>query len=407
MDDSQSDARPGRLAALRQRASLIAGATDWQMLVILAAGVILALLVRLPLLQFKSDDFFASLKPWFNTIRSQGFSAFASDFSTYNPPYLYLVYLVLRLSPNVQPVIGVKIPGLFGDFACAGLVYGLVRLRYPRGWAPSLAACVALFAPTMIVNSALWGQADSLYTAGILGCLYFLLRRKGGLAMLAYGIALAFKLQALFLAPVLFALLLRGVIKWRQVVWVPAVLLLALVPAWIAGRPILSLLDIYLYQSSQFEFITMNAPSIYTWLPQTKQVFNLFYGPGVIAGAIAAFFLAALIYEAPAKLENGSLVELALLAMMVVPFFLPKMHERYFFPADVLSIVFAFYFPRYFLVAMGMNAVSFLAYEPFLFYTEPVPLPLLALGLLALISVVFSHAVRGLFAERAQAASTA
>lgn len=398
---------PGKKAALQGWAVRLTQVVDWQIFAILAASVVLAWLVRLPLLQFKSDDFFASLKPWFNTIRSQGFSAFATDFSTYNPPYLYLVYVVLRLNPDIQPVIGVKVPGLAGDFVCAFFVYGLVRLRYPQGLLPWLASCVALFAPTMIVNSALWGQADSLYTAGILGCLYFLLRRQGALAMLAYGVSLAFKLQALFLAPVLFALLLRGVIKWRHVLWVPAVLLLALVPAWIAGRPILDLLDIYLYQSSQFEFITMNAPSIYTWLPQTKQVFNLFYGPGVIAGAIAAFFLAVLIYEAPAKIENGLLVELALLAMMVVPFFLPKMHERYFFPADVLSIVFAFYFPRYWLVAMGMNAVSFLAYEPFLFYSEPVPLSLLALGLLILIAVVFSHAIRGLFAERTQAVSPA
>ncbi len=60
-----------------------------------------------------------------------------------------------------------------------------------------------LLAPVMILNSSFWGQADSIYTAALLACLYFLLLRRNWLAFLSFGIAFAFKLQAIFLAPLL------------------------------------------------------------------------------------------------------------------------------------------------------------------------------------------------------------
>ena len=367
----------------------------------LVIGLALAVMVRYSLLDFKSDDFYASLKPWYNTIRSMGFAAFATNFSTYNPPYLYLLYLILRIGPDTPPVIGVKIPGLIGDFVCAYFVYRLVKLKSPALFLPSVAAVAVLFAPTMVVNSALWGQADSLYAAGLLACLYYLMVERPVPGMLAYGIALAFKLQALFLVPFLFALFLRRDLKWKHALVVPLTLLAALIPAWIAGRPLGDLLNIYLYQSSQFEFITMNAPTIYTWLPQTKQVFNLFYVPMIIAGVVAACFLVVLIYEGNTRIWRDLFIELALISLILVPFFLPKMHERYFFPADVLSIVLALYMPRFFYVPVVMNVVSFLAYEPFLFGSVPVPLAALALALLVIISILLHDAVQALFASPA------
>ncbi len=330
-----------------------------------------------------------------------GFSAFGTNFSTYNPPYLYLLYLILRINPDLPPVIGVKIPGLISDFICAYFVFRIVQLQYNKTVVASLAGIAVLLAPTMIVNSAYWGQADSIYTAALAACLYYLMKGKPTLAMLAYGISLAFKLQAIFLAPLLFVLFLKRIINWKQVFIIPAVLFLSLVPSWIAGRSLIELLNIYLFQSSQFESITMNAPSIYTWIPQTKQFFNLFYIPGVITGAVMAFFLATLLYKSRAALTPRLLLEWMLISMMVIPFFLPKMHERYFFPADVFSIAFAFYFPQFFYVALAMNGISFLAYEPYLFNAQPIPLTVLTFGLFLLICLLVKHAAIRLYKTEA------
>jgi len=371
----------------------------WDVGAACALGLFFAAAARYNLLDFKSADYFASLKPWYNTIKAQGFSAFATDFSTYNPPYLYLLYVLIRFLPDLPAVMAIKIPSLCADFILAYFAYRIVRLKTADPLIPALAGLAVLFAPTVMTNGAFWGQADSLYTAALVGCLYYLLRGRPAASMLAYGIALAFKLQAIFLAPLLCALFLRRGIGGRHLLLIPLVLFLAILPSWVAGRPLVELLNIYIFQTSQFESITMNAPSVYTWLPQTKQTFNLFYHPALLMAAAIALLLVAIVYRSTMELTPPLLLELALVSVMIVPFFLPKMHERYFFPADVLSIVYAFYFPRFFYVALGMNAISFLSYEPYLFDAEPIPLPLLTLGLLLLISLIARHAFIGLYAR--------
>ena len=168
-------------------------------------------------------------------------------------------------------------------------------------------------------------------------------------------------------------------------------LILALVPSWLAGRPVWDLLNIYLYQTSQFQLLTMNAASIYSWLPTTNQVFNLLYIPGVIAGAAVAFMLIFLAYKSPYELSKPIILELALLTTLVIPFFLPKMHERYFYPADIISIAFAFYYPQFFYIPFLVGGVSFFSYQSFLFNSMPIPLPILTLVLLLAISILTYH----------------
>jgi Gpi18-like mannosyltransferase len=382
---------------------LAAPRINYLYILIVLTGIAAGVAIRVSLWNFRSLDYYASLQPWYNFIRHQGFKAFGANFSTYNPPYLYLLYIIARFFPDVPTVIAVKIPSLIADFFIAYFVYLLVRIKYIDGWHATIAALVAFLAPTVILNSAFWGQADSLFTLGMIASIFLLMKKKSFLSMLAYGIALAFKLQAIFLAPLLFAFWLRGIIRFRDLLVIPTVLILALVPSWLAGRPILDLLNVYLFQASQFEQLTMNAPSIYAWLPEPKMVFLELYMPGVIFGAIVAFMLFVMVYKSTAKLTQPLILELCLVAVMAVPFFLPKMHDRYFYPADVLSIVYAFFFPEMYFVPILMSGVSFFAYQPFLFNTAPIPLQFLSAVLLFLISVVVYRAVRSLYSARAAA----
>jgi Gpi18-like mannosyltransferase len=378
---------------------------DYFNVLVIAAGIILAILIRYSLLGYKSPDYIGKVSHWYNFIKSNGFSAFATNFSTYSPPYLYLLYLLIRINPGMSSLIGVKIPGLICDFVCSYYVYRIVKIKSASSMLPSLAALAVLFAPTVILNSAYWGQDDSIYTAAIAACIYFLIARKNWLSMFAYGIALSFKLQAIFLAPVLFALFLRKILNWKELLLIPFVLLLSLVPSWIAGRPISDLLNVYLNQSSQFETITMNAPTIYTWVPQTKEVFNLLYVPGILLGGVMAFLLVVVIYKSQAELTPSTILELSLVSFMLIPFFLPKMHERYFFPADVISIAFAFYFPQFFFIPIMMSAVSFLSYEPYLFEQTPVPFPMLTLGLFIAVCILVRNVITNLYTSETNRAA--
>ncbi len=280
------------------------------------------------------------------------------------------------------------------------MVFLIVRSqRVSRSSVPVAAGMAILFAPSLVLNSAFWGQADSLYTAALLGWIYLMMTRRPVWATACFGIALAFKLQAIFLAPVLVALVLKGYVPWKSLLLVPLIMLLALVPSWLAGRPIAELLNIYANQASQYDSITMNAPSAYAWLPGSKQVFNIFYGPGLIAGAAAALMWCFILYRSPRPLSAKLMLEVTLVAAIVVPFFLPKMHERYFYPADVLSIAFAFLYAELFYVPFLVVGSSFLSYQPFLFERALVPLPLLTFVLLGLATMLSYHAMRQLYAR--------
>lgn len=61
------------------------------------------------------------------------------------------------------------------------------------------------------------------------------------------------------------------------------------------------------------------------------------------------------------------LVSLALFYTLLLPYFLPYMHERYWYPADLFSVVFAFYFPEKFYVPILTVLTSTYAACRFLF----------------------------------------
>ena len=46
-----------------------------------------------------------------------------------------------------------------------------------------------------------------------------------------------------------------------------------------------------------------------------------------------------------------------------MPFFLPKMHDRYFYLAEVLAFLVAFYIPRLWLPVLGYQFISGLVYS--------------------------------------------
>ncbi len=384
------------------RGSLLRGITRAKLVdaAILLVGIAFAIAIRIPLLSFRSSDFFNSLRPWYAAIREMGFSIFGTDFTTYNPPYLYELYVIARFFPDISNVIAIKIPSLIADFICAYFVYKIVALKYPTKSFPIFAVFAFLFAPTVVLNSAFWGQADVLFVAPLIACLYFLMIRRPNLAFIAFGVSLAFKLQAIFLAPLLLGLLLRGQVKWYHFLGVVLVLFLAIVPAWVAGRPLLDLILVYAGQVKQYQLLEMSAPTVYTWMPDVGLTQRYFTLTGVIFTGVLGLVLALLIYKSEAKLTVPLLLKLALVSVLLVPFFLPKMHDRYFYPADVIAILYAFFFPEYFFVPVVIIVASFLAYHPTLFEVETVPMGFLAIGMFSMLLVVARDAMMALFSPR-------
>jgi Gpi18-like mannosyltransferase len=190
-------------------------------------------------------------------------------------------------------------------------------------------------------------------------------------------------------------MLLKRKIPWKACLMVPAVYLLSILPALIAGRPLADLLTIFTGQVDLYTTLTNNVANMYAWFP--KSFSDQLYPAGLVFGVSICFLYLVIAYRSRAPLTDEAIVQLALLSVLILPFFLPRMHDRYFYPADVLSILYAFFFPEYFFIPLVTILVSFFSYEPYLFKVEVVPLSLLAIVFLGLIVIVARRLVMTLY----------
>jgi Gpi18-like mannosyltransferase len=246
-----------------------------------------------------------------------------------------------------------------------------------------------LFAPTLILNGSYWGQCDVIYTTGLMACLYYLCRQQENFALIAFGIAVSFKQQALFLLPLLVILTFKKYLSPMAFCWIPTVYLLAIFPALLLGRPLPDLLLIYFNQANTFKKLTLNAPNLYQWIP--NDYYLLVTPIGMILAIAVLIMFIIFVGQSRAKINSDLIILLATLSVLLMPYFLPKMHDRYFFPADLISLIYGFYFPQYFFVPVAITLVSLFSYFPFLLGVEVIPLRILSLVLVSVIGFLVYH----------------
>jgi Gpi18-like mannosyltransferase len=321
----------------------------------------LAILLRLALFPSISEDYIQFLAPWCDYIAEHGgWAALKDNFANYTPPYLYWLVISVTALGWLPRLLALKLLPMAVDFLCAFFIYRIVKLKFPTGPRAMATFYAVLFSPTIVSNSSAWGQCDILYTVGLIGCLYYLCMERQNRALLWLGLAFAIKLQTVFLGLFCLALLFRGYIKTWQFLYAPLVYLAAIVPAWLIGRPFLDLLGIYGEQLNNNRLLNLNAPNLYQWLPD--QNYDIVMPLGVLVTWAIILTISWAIYLRKVRIEPNFLVTLYTASVVLIPFFLPRMHDRYFFPADVGTILFAAYYPRHAWMPIVMQVASTVAY---------------------------------------------
>ena len=183
--------------------------------------------------------------------------------------------------------------------------------------------------------------------------------------MLLFGVALSFKLQTVFFLPVLLPLWLRRDIKLRHLVLIPASYMVMMIPALWGGKSLHHVLTVYMQQAGNYNFITMNGPNLYQFLPDLSAdlLYQMFSGMAMVLGIACMMAMCALVSVHRDRLSVDATLLSCLLMLSGIPFFLPKMHERYTFGADVLSLVLAVFAPgRRILLPLCFGFASYAAY---------------------------------------------
>jgi Gpi18-like mannosyltransferase len=327
-----------------------------------------------------SPDLAFYLFPWLDHIRSAGpVAAFAAPFSNYTPPYLYLLSAASLL--GLSDLATVKLVAVGAVALLSVAVWRLLRALGSDSAADG--AVVALLLPTVVLNGPMLGQCDALWAAPCLMAVAAAVERRPVAMATWAGLAFAVKAQAAFIAPFALVVIARDR-KWPPLLIPPAIYFLMVAPAWAAGWPIGDLLTVYAHQFGYKELLS-NAPNLWalpaaiTGRAPPHVLFTLGYG-------LAACAVALYLWKAPRRTMDA-----ALLAALLFPFVLPKMHERFFFLADMLSFAAAFADRRMVAVFVAVQAGSLLS---LLAYGTDLA-PLNVLGSLAMAFALYRTAMPG------------
>ena len=355
---------------------------------LLAAGVLAALALRLPLLPHESFDYMSPLSDWYAFIVANGyFASLQHGFYHYNPPYLYLLTTIAYAAPGLPDLFAIKFVSLAFEAPLAFLVHRCVRLRRPdSGTLPALAALAVLFAPTVVLNGSFWAQCDVIHTTLLVACFFFLLKKRPAAAGASFGLAFAVKAQALFFLPALFWIAAAkekeknpggdsapASFPVRAILPAPLAYFLALLPAWLLGRPAYDLLLVYLGQAAKYPDLVKDAPNLYQWLPND---WYAFWPLGVLATVGAVWGVTVLVRRSRALPTADLPVTLAAFALILAPYLLPKMHDRFFFAADVFTVLLAFYRPKFWYAPIAMGLASANSYYTGAFLRDAPVVPL-------------------------------
>lgn len=365
----------------------------------LAALTLIGLGIRVILRVVITDDWLMYWDPWISDLKEMGFSYLATDRYDYTPTFVYILWAISRLPIN--PMTAYKGLHCVLDFVAAGILGKMIWKVTGSKRKGILSYGLFLIVPTIWANSALWAQCDIIFMTFLLLCFYYLFEDRPCKAMFFYGMAFVFKLQSLFIFPFLVILWVNKKVDLKHFLWIPALYFLSIVPAWIAGRPLMDLINIYMAQGAQDVWsLSIKWPNIYQIIG--NQFFLLEYasaGTWLILGILMVILYA--MAQKRYRITNEFIVQMALFFAILTPWFLPHMHERYGCVADILAIIYAmmntkkFYFP---LVQILVSFNSYMAYLSHLGSDEPTIYygvwAFAELGLLVLVGLDIWHYMR-------------
>ena len=343
---------------------------SWENVLVMLLPIGIAVLVRTCCLEAVSSDYQSFLGGWYQDFYwNGGFKAIAMDIGNYNVPYMYFMAAISYIS--IPDLYTIKLFSIFFDVVLAWGGFRLVRVL--RGKKDSqdrialLAFALMLLLPTVVLNGSYWAQCDAIYGALVVHAIALVLEGKNKSSVALLAVAFSFKLQTVFLMPLWGVLWLAKRVKFRQLWVFPGVSVITIIPALLLGKPLGDILGVYFGQMGEYPRLTLNAPSIYQYVPYgTESGGNHLDLFGIAAAAILVLILLGVGLKFGRRLDRRAVMAIAVVMAVGIPFFLPHMHERYFFLADVASVCLACVDRKGIPAAILVNASSLASYRVFL-----------------------------------------
>ena len=341
--------------------------------------VLVGAVIRLAGRNYMSPDMLYCLIPWFDQIRdSGGLSALSAQVGDYGLLYQTIISFMTYI--DISPAYQYKMLSVTFDVAMAVMVAVIFRDIMLNGvsgkgndcgtdnayrrrvlYRSCLVAAVVWLLPTVIVNSAYWGQCDSMYTFFCLATLYWLRKDKFILAFVFLGLAFSCKLQTIFFVPFIGTYyLVSKRFSVLNVLISVAVLWLSGTLAFAYGRSLLEPWTIYQNQTLDYNEMFLNFSSFWVILGNDYKALESFAVLLTLFAVLAGAFVCMNNKRFLDAKEDYYAIAAWFVWTMVL--FLPSMHDRYAYALDILLVLMGLIHRRYLKYALLSVLISFYHY---------------------------------------------
>lgn len=356
----------GKRIAAQQRASL---STEQErkvgisLLVAILVGTFIARLIGAVAYKGYEVDM-SCFAAWSDMVFENGFGKFykLGGFTDYPPGYMYVLYVLGAVrsafgidSGSAMGIVLTKLPAILCDMAIGVLIYKIAAKRMRE----TGAACVAgifLVTPAIFLDSAIWGQVDSVFTLFVVLMCYFATEKKLPFAYFAFAIGILIKPQTLIFGPILVFAIVDQVfldsfrndsreVFWKKFFYQLGMGLLAI------GLLVLLMLPFgfsealkqYTDTVSSYPYASVNAYNLWTmfgknWSEQTGKFLMFTYQTWGMLFILASIVFAGIV-NFRTKEKESKYYFIAALFYFSVFCLSVRMHERYAYPAIALMLL--------------------------------------------------------------------
>lgn len=360
---------------------------------IIVAVTVLGLLARYFLVPYVSLDLLNYVFPWMKELSPEsygfgggGFTNIISTPHDQEPLYIMMLGLLAQLPPgptetgiaggNPYPLYYdyyVKSMSFIADIFIAIGTYKIVMLKSHNKNYSAIAYAVMFLLPMHLVNSGMWGQCDGIVGAFAVWSFYFILKDRQGLSMLMYGFALAVKPQAIFFAPFVAYLWLERRLKFRWLWFCPLVILITYAPYWLMGSSLIKPFE-WLYNGfGSYPGLNYGCGNIWAFFSYYTNKDTANATNSIMSAMAWMFCLAVLVgfifiaHSQHFKLDLSSLALISTVMIGLTTYFMPKMHERYFYLFEAFLVFYCFVGKRRWWLLVLSQLSACIAYSNFMF----------------------------------------
>ncbi|MEO5359597.1 MAG: phospholipid carrier-dependent glycosyltransferase [Nitrospirota bacterium] len=297
-----------------------------------------------------------TFKAWAVRAAAVGLSGFYSVdvFADYPPGYVYVFYLIGKIKdalslPDMSKsfLYLIKLPSMITDIVAAHLVFLMARRYFPIAVAVWLALAYALN-PAVIVNSAVWGQVDSVFSLCVLLFIMLITGGRHNAAAMVFALSVLIKPQGLIFTPVLIFALSRVPLKKAAIaVGLAVCVFIAAIVPFTINKELLWIVKHYHGTLSSYPYASLNAFNLFALLggnfvPVTNRVLGITYEAwGYVFIVLSVAFCSYIFYKKRDRDIDNRGIYYFIAAILITAVFVTsaKMHERYLFPGLVLLLV--------------------------------------------------------------------